>query len=63
MFKVIASNEAVAHESGNPELETEMAVFTVLLDGVAVGVSFGTDESDQIIADIISERPELAPLI
>ena len=63
MFKVIESNETVSHDSGNPELETEMTVFTVLLDGVAVGVSFGTDESDQIIADIVAERPELAPLI
>jgi len=63
MFKVVETNETVKHESNNPELETEMTVFTVLLDGVAVGVSFGTDESDQIIADIVTERPELAPLI
>ena len=63
MFKVIETIETVKHETGNPELETEMAVFTVLLDGVAVGVSFGTDDSDQIIADIVAERPELAPYI
>ena len=63
MFKVIESYETVSHESGNPELETEQVVYTVLLNGVAVGVSFGTDESDQIIADIVSENPELAPLI
>lgn len=63
MFKVIESNETISHDSGNPELETETTVFTVLLDGVAVGVSFGTDESDQIIADIVSENPELAHLI
>ena len=63
MFKVIESYETVSHESGNPELETEQRIFTVYLDGVAVGVSIGQDYTDEVIADIVTERPELAPLI
>lgn len=63
MFKVIETIETVAHESGNPELETEQTVYTVYLQGVAVGVSIGQDYTDELIADIVSERPELAPYI
>lgn len=63
MFTVTEEIVNVQHESGNPELETETTVYTVLLDGVAVGISFGQDDSDEIIADIVSERPELAPFI
>ncbi len=63
MFKVVETIETVKHESNNPELETEQTVFTVYLDGVACGVSIGQDYTDDIIADIISENPELASLI
>lgn len=63
MFKVISETVNMVHESGNPELETETTVHTVYLNGCAVGVSIGEDMTDEIIADIVSERPELAPLI
>ena len=63
MFKVIETIETVKHESNNPELETEQTVFTVMLDGVAVGVCYGQDYTDDIIADIVTENPELASLI
>jgi len=63
MFKVNVETVNVAHESGNPELETEQVVYSVLLDGCVVGVSIGTDYSDEIIADIVAEKPELAPFI
>ena len=62
MFKIIEEIQNVVHESGNPELETEQVVYSVLLDGCVVGVSIGQDYTDEIIADIISEKPELAPL-
>lgn len=63
MFKVIETIETVKHESNNPELETEQTVFTVYLQGVAVGVSIGQDYTDEVIADIVTERPELAQFI
>ena len=63
MFKITEEIVNVQHESGNPELETEQVVYSVLLDGCCVGVSIGEDLTDEIIADIVSERPELAPLI
>ena len=62
MFKIIEEIQNVVHESGNPELETEQVVYSVLLDGCVVGVSIGQDYTDEIIADIIAEKPELAPL-
>ena len=63
MFKVIETIETVKHESNNPELETEQVVYSVLLNGCVVGVSIGQDYTDEIIADIVAEKPELAPYI
>ena len=63
MFKITEEIVNVQHESGNPELETETTVYTVYLEGCAVGVSYGQDLTDEIIADIVSEKPELAPYI
>ena len=63
MFKVITETVNMVDDSRNPELETETTVYTVYLDGCAVGVSIGDDLTDEIIADIVSENPELAPLI
>jgi hypothetical protein len=63
MFKVIETIETVKHESNNPELETEQVVYSVLLNGCCVGVSIGSDYTDEIIADIVAEKPELAPYI
>ena len=63
MFKVIETIETVKHESNNPELETEQVVYSVLLNGCCVGVSIGQDYTDEIIADIVAEKPELAPYI
>ena len=58
MFKVIQEYHNESHESGNPELETEIVSYTVLFQGAAIGVSFGTDESDGIISDFIIDNPE-----